>query len=136
MIVRSTPVGQKPGMSFDSRHAFFKSVAVIVLSHLATKIIKHLHWCRWADSNRHAFLHCPLKTACLPIPPHRHKVILRTIKTVRYDNYSGISGISISSGSAGISPITDCDCSSTGCVMTEGCSITLVPVVLTLSLAI
>ena len=28
-------------------------------------------WCRWPDSNRHGLRHCPLKTACLPIPPHR-----------------------------------------------------------------
>ena len=28
--------------------------------------------CRWPDSNRHGLRHCPLKTACLPIPPHRH----------------------------------------------------------------
>ena len=28
-------------------------------------------WCRWPDSNRHSSRHCPLKTACLPIPPHR-----------------------------------------------------------------
>ena len=28
-------------------------------------------WCRWPDSNRHSSRYCPLKTACLPIPPHR-----------------------------------------------------------------
>jgi hypothetical protein len=32
-------------------------------------------WCRWPDSNRHGLRHCPLKTACLPIPPHRHGVL-------------------------------------------------------------
>ena len=36
-----------------------------------TKPIKKLFWCRWPESNRHSFRHCPLKTACLPIPPHR-----------------------------------------------------------------
>ena len=30
-----------------------------------------LVWCRWPDSNRHSSRYCPLKTACLPIPPHR-----------------------------------------------------------------
>src|SRR5271154_2734604 len=29
-------------------------------------------WCRRRDSNSYAFRHCPLKTACLPIPPRRH----------------------------------------------------------------
>ena len=28
-------------------------------------------WCRRPDSNRHGSRHCPLKTACLPIPPRR-----------------------------------------------------------------
>ena len=28
-------------------------------------------WCRRPDSNRHGLRHCPLKTACLPIPPRR-----------------------------------------------------------------
>ena len=35
-------------------------------------------WCRWPDSNWHGKSHCPLKTACLPIPPHRHCKILIT----------------------------------------------------------
>ena len=29
-------------------------------------MINLLKWCRWPDSNRHGFRHCPLKTACLP----------------------------------------------------------------------
>ncbi len=28
-------------------------------------------WCRRPESNRHGLRHCPLKTACLPIPPRR-----------------------------------------------------------------
>ncbi len=32
--------------------------------------IRKLIWCGWPDSNRHGSRHCPLKTACLPVPPH------------------------------------------------------------------
>ena len=32
-----------------------------------------LNWCRWPDLNRHDLRHHPLKMACLPISPHRHK---------------------------------------------------------------
>ncbi len=35
------------------------------------KALLNSDWCRWPDSNRHTRRHCPLKTACLPIPPHR-----------------------------------------------------------------
>ena len=29
------------------------------------------YWCSGRDLNSHGSRHCPLKTACLPIPPHR-----------------------------------------------------------------
>ena len=41
-------------------------------------------WCRWPESNRHSFRHCPLKTACLPIPPHR--LILPVINFLNLTN--------------------------------------------------
>ena len=31
------------------------------------------NWCRRRDSNSHSFRHYPLKIACLPISPRRHK---------------------------------------------------------------
>lgn len=59
-----------------------------------------MQWCRWRDSNSHSFRHRPLKTACLPIPPHR-PIISESIKNSldteiksnhkQSFNYSGIS---------------------------------------------
>ena len=59
-------------------------------------------WCRWPDSNRHSFRHCPLKTACLPIPPHR----LFVLGTVSYSpgtagRSSSAFPIEVSSSGAG-----------------------------------
>ena len=37
---------------------------------------KGVRWCRWGESNSHGSLHTPLKRTCLPVPPHRHVIIL------------------------------------------------------------
>ena len=36
-----------------------------------TSGLKFSTWCRWSESNRHAFRHTILSRACLPIPPQR-----------------------------------------------------------------
>ena len=82
-----------------------------------------LNWCRWPESNRHSFRHRPLKTACLPIPPHRliHVATVAASNTQRNSSYCfgsdgepgaevsfavGTAGTSLCSPDTGVTGIT------------------------------
>ena len=40
------------------------------------RVLKLRFWCSGRDSNSHGLRHCPLKTACLPIPPPEQRSFL------------------------------------------------------------
>lgn len=60
-------IGQKKAHTLQNAWAFFR---------LAHPLRMMRIWYRWPDLNRHDLRHHPLKMACLPISPHRLKVIL------------------------------------------------------------
>jgi hypothetical protein len=55
-------------------------------------------WCRRRDSNPHGFLHTPLKRACLPVPPLRHRLnttIILSLFSSRRNSSSGAFRLSV-----------------------------------------
>ena len=84
-----------------------------------------IFWCRRRDSNSHSFRHYPLKIACLPISPRRHKAHILTCfaRFVQCTNAIGQSETGYRPSYFGIWP--DCPTGAAGTAVGEDAPATL-----------